>query len=1450
MAIVLLLALRGSAAAATADPATVDFGSVPINTTASQVITITVDAGYSLAITSGSALNAPFSFDIDTCGAGSGFTGPGTCTVHETFSPALAAAASGTLNVFECPIADGSCIGISIPVGGTGVSTRAADPSSIDFGAVPINTSVSHAITITVDAGYRTEIASGTGISAPFGFSFDTCGAAGGFVGPGTCAILESFSPATAAASSGMTVVFECPIAGGSCLPITIVVSGKGAIAGAANPPAVAFGTVPIGTTATQAVSITIDAGYRAELASGSGIYTPFGFAFDTCGAGGGVTGPGMCTVQQRFSPKAIGAASGTTTVFECPVAGGSCLPIPYGVSGTGVTGSANPASVAFGKVPINTTATRAVTITVDAGYRPGIASGTGISAPFGFSFDTCGAGGGFIGPGTCTVQQSFSPTTSGAASGTTTVFECPVAGGSCLTIPYAVSGTGVTGTANPASVAFGNVPINTTASQAVTITVDAGYRTEIASGTGTNVPFGFSFDTCGAGGGFTGPGTCSVQESFSPTSAGASSGTTTVFECPVAGGNCLPIPYAVKGTGVITGAANPVMVAFGNVPINTTVTQAVTITVDAGYRTEIASGTGINAPFGLSFDACGAGGGFIGPGTCTVQESFSPTSAGASSGTTTVFECPVAGGSCLPVAYAVSGTGVITGAANPATVNFSTVPLNTTVSLGVSITVDAGYRAEIASGTGSNAPFGFSFDTCGAGGGFTGPGTCTVRESFSPTAVGPASGTTTVFECPVAGGSCLPIAYAVSGTGVSIVAASPASVAFGNVPVGTTATQAVTLTVDAGYRTGITSGGGTNAPFGLSFDACGAGGGFTGPGTCTVIASFSPTAAGASSGTTTVFECPVAGGTCLPIPYAVSGTGVSAAAASPASVAFGNVPINTTATQAVTITLDAGYRTGIASGSGTDAPFSLDFGACGGFTGPGTCIVQQRFTPTTSGPASGTTTVFECAPVGGSCLPILYAVSGAGVSARAASPASVNFGSVPIGGTATQPVTITADAGYRISIASGGGSKPPFSVALDTCDGFAGPGTCTIKERFTPGAVGPANGTLTVSECPVAGGACLGIDVALSGAGVSARAANPASVSFGNVPLNTTVTQTVTLTVDAGYRISAGSGGGINSPFSFALDACGAGGGFTGRGTCAIKESFTPIAIGLASGTLTVSECPVAGGSCLGIDIPLSGTGIAILTITSASLPNGIPGAPYPITALHASGGTPPIAWRVIDGSLPSGLTLNPATGTISGTPTAPRDHRHNGNRRDPCDGDGHDHWGRSRNERDRDDCDARDGLGEFTFTVAATDSGLPAHQIATKRLSITILGSANLALDMDAPASVQGRRAVTFTITVRNLGSYEGDAVVTDVLPAASEFVSAVTSQGHCSTPRVGSTGTVTCSLHTVEEGERATITITVEPTVKKGSITSTASVAVTGGAIDPVAANNTATGTVQVR
>ncbi len=58
-------------------------------------------------------------------------------------------------------------------------------------------------------------------------------------------------------------------------------------------------------------------------------------------------------------------------------------------------------------------------------------------------------------------------------------------------------------------------------------------------------------------------------------------------------------------------------------------------------------------------------------------------------------------------------------------------------------------------------------------------------------------------------------------------------------------------------------------------------------------------------------------------------------------------------------------------------------------------------------------------------------------------------------------------------------------------------------------------------------------------------------------------------------------------------------------------------------------------------------------LTITTTSLPGGTVGQQYSV-ALTATGGTPPYTWSLDTGSLPAGLTLNAATGAITGTPTS----------------------------------------------------------------------------------------------------------------------------------------------------------------------------------------------------
>jgi hypothetical protein len=75
--------------------------------------------------------------------------------------------------------------------------------------------------------------------------------------------------------------------------------------------------------------------------------------------------------------------------------------------------------------------------------------------------------------------------------------------------------------------------------------------------------------------------------------------------------------------------------------------------------------------------------------------------------------------------------------------------------------------------------------------------------------------------------------------------------------------------------------------------------------------------------------------------------------------------------------------------------------------------------------------------------------------------------------------------------------------------------------------------------------------------------------------------------------------------------------------------------AVTLANNTIAVGAPPGAGPS------------------VTCAYPNGEVGIAYS-SSLVASGGTPPYTYSISTGSLPPGLTLNPSTGAITGSPTA----------------------------------------------------------------------------------------------------------------------------------------------------------------------------------------------------
>jgi len=92
-------------------------------------------------------------------------------------------------------------------------------------------------------------------------------------------------------------------------------------------------------------------------------------------------------------------------------------------------------------------------------------------------------------------------------------------------------------------------------------------------------------------------------------------------------------------------------------------------------------------------------------------------------------------------------------------------------------------------------------------------------------------------------------------------------------------------------------------------------------------------------------------------------------------------------------------------------------------------------------------------------------------------------------------------------------------------------------------------------------------------------------------------------------------------------------------------------------------------------------------LTVTTTSLPGATVGVPYS-TSLAAAGGAAPYTWSIASGSLPAGLSLDAATGVVSGVPTA---------------------------------------SGPTAFAVRATDVTLPTARVALASLSIAVAPSTN---------------------------------------------------------------------------------------------------------------------------
>jgi alpha-tubulin suppressor-like RCC1 family protein len=385
----------------------------------------------------------------------------------------------------------------------------------------------------------------------------------------------------------------------------------------------------------------------------------------------------------------------------------------------------------------------------------------------------------------------------------------------------------------------------------------------------------------------------------------------------------------------------------------------------------------------------------------------------------------------------------------------------------------------------------------------------------------------------------------------------------------------------------------------------------------CTLVVSFSPTAQTSYSNVLTLsFNNGQNQGSGT---SQLSGVGANAAVltltptTNPAN--FGSAPVGYTNSLSFTLTNSSGSvsATSIAISIPTGA-FSYAGGCGTSLTPGGYCNFTVRFKPSSAISFSNTMQVgYFDGSQNQTGLQLGLVGQGTAGASLVASVTSYNFGSVVVGSTATATLTLNYYGSDPATVISTTGIAPPFGYPGGN---FSGGGTCgstisancTVIFSFSPTAVGSFSTTFALTYSN-GDGSQSSLSIALSGTGIQYTAAVLAfsqspSVNFGNIPVGTSSSMTLTVTRTGNLNASSVAASGFSGDFSFKGSAYPGTGGTCGTtisaSSCTLVVNFAPSVASAESQTLTLSY--YNGFSNQQISILIQGTGINVAILNAST--------------------------------------------------------------------------------------------------------------------------------------------------------------------------------------------------------------------------------------------------------